>query len=57
MLQRSLSAPEHYRQLESIRDVCPTLNLADVLLLIVWETNGQQTTALCVFLFEKGTVT
>ncbi|KAH3831218.1 hypothetical protein DPMN_104480 [Dreissena polymorpha] len=31
MLQRSVSAPEHHRQLESIRDVCPTLNLADVL--------------------------
>ncbi|KAH3803828.1 hypothetical protein DPMN_132096 [Dreissena polymorpha] len=31
MLQRSVSAPEHHRQLESIRDVCPTLNLDDVL--------------------------
>ncbi|KAH3697135.1 hypothetical protein DPMN_084622 [Dreissena polymorpha] len=31
MLQRSVSAVEHHRQLESIRDVCPTLNLADVL--------------------------
>ncbi|KAH3880053.1 hypothetical protein DPMN_003965 [Dreissena polymorpha] len=31
MLQRSVSAPEHHRQFESIRDVCPTLNLDDVL--------------------------
>ncbi|KAH3791901.1 hypothetical protein DPMN_145392 [Dreissena polymorpha] len=31
MLQRSVSAPKHHRKLESIRDVCPTLNFADVL--------------------------
>ncbi|KAH3795433.1 hypothetical protein DPMN_148983 [Dreissena polymorpha] len=31
MLQQSVTAQEHHRQLESIRDVCPTLNMADVL--------------------------
>jgi hypothetical protein len=31
VLEQSVSATEHHRQLESIRDVCPTLNLADIL--------------------------